>query len=235
MIIEELKFNIQYKKMMFRIFIMLLSFFVVNKTDAQFREFIETEWYPKLDSLRAEHGTNKIGMSEKYELPILIALSYYPELKNTHIEFRETKIKTSMNAQPTLGSMLFRKKANWRFVVRINNIQKDSMVHVAKIPFNALIGVFGHEFYHFIDYQTPKAGYFLGFLFKYATQKGKKEVEYYTDLGTIKRGLGWQCYDFEHYVQHESNATIKYKKWKAKTYLSAEEILEEMKKIDIYR
>ncbi len=220
---------------MLRILFASLSLLVFNISQAQFRTFNQVDWQPKLDSLRAEYGANKTGMSEKYELPILIALSYYPELKNTHIEFRETKIKTSMNAQPTLGSILFRKKANWRFVVRINNLQKDSMVQVAKVPFNALIGVFGHEFYHFMDYKTEKAGHFLGFLFKYTTQKGKKEVEFYTDLGTIKRGLGWQCYDFEHYVQHESNATMKYKKWKAKTYLSAEQILEEMKKLDIYR
>lgn len=215
--------------------IILLLLFSISSglLSAQIREFKKEEWLPKLDSLRAVNGINKTGMSETYELSILIALSYYPELKNTHIEFRETKIKTSMNAQPTFGSF-FRKKDKWKFVVRINNQQRDSMVHVAQAPFNALVGVFGHEFYHFMDYKTKKPGHFLGFLFRYLSKKGKKTVENYTDLGTIERGLGWQCYDFERYVQDESNATQKYKKWKAEIYLSAEEILEIMKKIPLY-
>ncbi|MES2798915.1 MAG: hypothetical protein V4638_02785 [Bacteroidota bacterium] len=214
--------------------IVLLVLFNGLASFAQIRTFIEADYTSKIDSMRKEWGQNKSNISPKYELPILIALSYYPELKNAHIDFKEQKIKTSMNAQPTLGSILFRKKDNWHFTVRINNQEKDSMVHVSQVPFNALVGVFGHEFYHFMDYKTKKPGHFLGFLFKYMSKKGKKKVEYYTDLGTIKRGLGWQCYDFEHYVQHVSKATVAYKKFKAETYLSAEQILEEMKKLEMY-
>ncbi len=197
---------------------------IVQLSFSQIREYKKDEWQPKLDSLRELYGKNKTNINPKYELAILIALSFYPELKETHIDFNEEHIKTTMNAQPTVGSVLFRKKKNWRFTVNLNNKRKDSMVVVAELPFNALIGVFGHEFYHFVDYKTPKAGHFLNILFCYATVKGKKKVERRTDIGTIERGLGWQCWAFENYVQNHSKATMKYKQFKKKIYMSSDEI-----------
>lgn len=219
---------------MLRLLPFCLILFISSHTLSQIREFKKEDWLPKLDSMRAEWGVNKTDMSETYELPILIALSYYPELKSTHIRFLETKIKTSMNAQPTLGSILFRKKEKWRFVVRINNQIKDSMVLVSKVPFNALVGVFGHEFWHFMDYRQKEGGHFIGFLFSYLTKKGREKVEKRTDRGTIDRGLGWQCYDFEDYVQNQSNATERYKEFKKLIYLEKEEILEYMNTLPLY-
>ena len=43
---------------------------------------------------------------------------------------------------------------------------------------------------------------------------------------TIKRGLGWQLYNWSFYVLYESDAKLEYKEFKKTIYLEPEEISE---------
>ena len=38
-------------------------------------------------------------------------------------------------------------------IIRINSMDKDSLINLKDVPFNASIGLFGHEFNHIIDYR----------------------------------------------------------------------------------
>ena len=58
-----------------------------------------------IDSLMTLYGNNKIFL-DKYLEPSLIALSYYPELASTHIEFIYSKEKTTMSVRPVVESQL---------------------------------------------------------------------------------------------------------------------------------
>ena len=51
-----------------------------------YKSFMKTEWQPLSDSLYQSYGSNKKFVKE-FELQSLIALSYYPELKNVPITF----------------------------------------------------------------------------------------------------------------------------------------------------
>jgi hypothetical protein len=135
-----------------------------------------------------------------------------------------------MNARPTLGSLLFRKKEKYAFIVRINSIKKDSVISIQDTPFNAKIGILGHEFCHFIDYL--EGGFFRVVKrgFDYTNSKKKSEFEKEIDKKTIERGLGWLMYDWELYVQEGSNASVEYKKFKRETYMTPQEILDYIKK-----
>jgi hypothetical protein len=177
----------------------------------------------KIDSIAQKMGNNKV-VPEKYKAVIFHALSYFPELKNTHIKFKFADISTTLNARPTLWSLIFSKKENRRYIIRINNKLQDSIINFSKVPYDAQLGVLAHEFCHFTDYAQKNIWGVMGRLLDYTNHESKTAFENEIDQETIKRGLGWQLYSWSHYVLYESNAKQEYKKFKREVYLTPRQI-----------
>ena len=210
-----------------KIFITLFFVVVLSNLFSQeiisIRKIDSTFYNNYLDSLKENFSFNK-QIPKKYELSILIALSYFPELKTTKIKFKETKIKTSLNARPTIWSLFFREKDKRQYIVRINNSKKDSLVPISEAPFNAKIGVFGHEFAHFVDYNNRNFNGVMERLKAYSKDETKELYEKEIDSITIKRGLGWQIHDWSYYAIFEAKAKKKYVAFKKKIYFEPFEI-----------
>lgn len=168
----------------------------------------------------------KVNCPKELELPLSITLDHFPDLHAKKILIKERRINTTMNARPTFGSLLFAKRINRTYVVRINTSSKDSVIRLAEIPFNAKIGLFAHEFTHFTDYQSLSFFGVLGRGFSYLSKKSKAKFEKEIDQKTIERGLGWQLYDWSDYVLNRSNASTGYKEFKSETYMTPNEIKE---------
>jgi len=185
---------------------------------------IDSTYYSQFaKNLEKMFGRNKL-IPEKYKLSILIALSFYPELADTKIIFKESSISTTLNARPKTISLLFGKQRE--YIVRINSSREDSIVTIDEVPFNARIGLIGHEFAHFIDYQDKSLWGIADRLLDYTSKKKKAAYEKEIDLITIKRGLGWQLYHWSYFIQNDSDASAEYKQFKEYTYLSPKEILQ---------
>mgnify|MGYP001140632537 CR=1 FL=1 len=167
----------------------------------------------------------------QFETEILSALSYYPELDGTKIIFKEAKIKASLNARPTVGSLLFRRRSKRKYVIRIKPDTGDSVATLEKVRFNGAVGVLGHELNHVVDYSNRSFFGILGRLFNYTNKKGKREYEGEIDRMTVEKGLGWQLYDWEDYVLNKSDAKVKYKAYKKAVYYSPEEIITVMEEL----
>ena len=148
--------------------------------------------------------------------------------KNTKISFKEAKISTTLNTRPTVGSLLFRKKTNRHYIIRINTKNLDSLVLFNSVPFNAKIGLIGHELSHIVDYSNKGLRKVIGRLTDYGSKKNKELFEKEIDLMTIKKGLGWQLYDWSFYVLNHSIATKDYKDFKEQIYLEPKEITTEL-------
>jgi hypothetical protein len=118
----------------------------------------------------------------------------------------------------------FKHRNKRSYTIRINNRKKDSIIHIASVPFNAKVGVFAHEFAHIVDYESCNIFCLCGRLFAYATSRSKAKYEKEIDTMVIERGLGWQLYDWAYYVLRHSHATQSYKKFKRSIYLSPQEI-----------
>ncbi len=174
------------------------------------------------DSLLLLYGNNKNIISD-FELPILTALSYFPELKNTNIVFKQGCIRTTMNTRPRIISLLKNRKKRI-YIIRINTSKKDSIVSLYETPFNAQVGIIGHELSHCIDYSGRNFWGIMQRLFDYGSKKRKAKFEREIDRMTINRGLRWQLYDWANYVLYKSDATQKYKRFKRRTYMKPEEI-----------
>lgn len=174
----------------------------------------------QIDSLKGEYGRNKIFI-DKYLEQTLIALSFYPELRDEYIEFKYSKEATTMAARPIPLSVLGKR----RYIILVNNDPTFRGIALDSVPFNAQIGIIGHELAHIEDYRNKNPLGVLMTLFRYADEKRRPLFEKETDLRTIQRGLGWQLYDWATYAMYTNNTCDKcYKEFKKKTYLTPKEI-----------
>jgi hypothetical protein len=193
----------------------------------RFRTIDSTNHFQNYDSLR------KLLVNKKFpdllELPLVIALQYFPELDSTLIIFEEKKIKTTLNTRPSWGSLVFKDRNKRKYIIRINKINEANKFLMNEVPLNALIGLFGHEFCHIVDYRNRNIFRVLGRAFSYLNKKSKESFEKGIDRCVIDRGLGWQLYDWAVFVQNNAATSEKYKAFKRNIYLEPLEIEEFIK------
>lgn len=168
----------------------------------------------------------------KYRLQILIALSFYPELKDIQIDFAYKNINTTMQCQPTINSLL--KNSKMEYIIYINNTKDFSGVLIDDVPFNAQIGLIGHEIAHVIDFEKGNRKDVISRGFDYLNESSKKEYEFFIDSLTIAYGLGWQLYDWSFFSLNNSKSSQEYKDFKKRVYMTPELILEQIKREKIY-
>ena len=146
-----------------------------------------------LDSLRTAFGNKKI-LPASVELQTLRALSHYPELQDIQIEFVLCRQKTAHSSQPKI-SILLRSAKERHYQIKIStevpDFFRDGMQ--SSLPYNAQIGVLGHELGHTVQYLRRR---FFGLLcegIRYGTSKKYViATEHHTDEIAIDHGLGWQ-------------------------------------------
>lgn len=175
-----------------------------------------------IDSLREEYGANKTFLP-RLELQALIALSHYPKLKETHITFRQHKLKTTMAARPRVWSAI-RKKGKRKYVISLDDF--DAAVPFDSASFNAQIGIIGHELAHIAYYEKQKAWILMGLPFKYMNKKYRTTFEHDTDKRAIKHGLGWQLFAWKKHSEYFAKKTPNYYTYKKEVYLSSETVLQ---------
>lgn len=162
------------------------------------KQFIKKEF----DSIQySKFETNKRIPSE-IRAQVLTALSYYPELKDTKITFRFRKRTTPLSSRPRLLS-IFKKAKNRNYVITISTKSNATLAPILfyNLPYNAQIGVLGHELGHISEYQEMKMWQLGGLIFKMLNSKYIDQFEYNTDLISINHGLGYQLYDWSTYVR----------------------------------
>lgn len=185
----------------------------------------------KLTEIKLELGSNK-SIPKEFEKQILTALSYYPELKDLHIEFIRSNIKTTMACRPTTASLT--KRYNREYIITIDNDDEGQGITLGEVPYNAQIGVIGHELGHILDYENRSSVNIAGLGVDYATGHYPPDFEKGVDKLAIKRGLGWQLLDWSDFVLNKSKASKEYKDFKRKTYLTPEEIKKQIEQNEIY-
>lgn len=182
------------------------------------------------DSLMEKYGNNKIFADEFVE-PALIALSYYPELKDVHIEFKYSGEATTMAVRPDPFSLISERK----YLIFINNKKNFEGILLEDVPFNAQIGIIGHELAHIVDYQNHNLWGIAGIYFRYLDKNRRALFEKEIDKATIARGLGWQLYDWALYsTLTNNNSSDAYRRFKQETYMHPERIKQVISYISKY-
>ncbi|MFZ0596657.1 MAG: hypothetical protein WAM46_06720 [Flavobacterium sp.] len=227
-------------------FLVVVFLILLVSTIAQAQEIVKsfsasTFGSKELDSLKVNYGINKI-IPAVYETQILIALSYFPELKNTNIEFRLKKTNTPLSSKPTLPGLLQSAKKR-KYIITISEETNPALEPILfkKLNFNAQVGVLGHELSHVSDYLTKGFSKMMNLvLIEIFSKKQVDQFESRTDHICINHGLGFQLLDWSKSVRE--NLKIDY--WrgadnlKHKTsderYLNPETIIQIMKQNQLY-
>lgn len=182
-------------------------------------------------SMNAQHVIPSIISNE-----IQTALEYYPELKETKIEFRfKKKIKKStMQARPTFGSF-FRTRKNRKYVVLISETFKisDKQFLTSHIPSDILIGWIGHELGHIIDYSHRSKLNLIWFGLRYLFSDNHiVEAERAADTYAVRHNMEDYILKTKDFILNNAEIEEAYKLRIKKYYLSPEEIMEVIKTRD---
>ena len=172
---------------------------------------------------------NKI-IPKSIEREVIAALSFYPELYDTAIEFKfkDDIKKSTMQAQPRFSSF-FKPKERREYVILISrNIQiEGEHFTMADIPSDVKVGWIGHELGHIMDYRERTNFGMLIFGIKYLFSAAHiKEVERAADTYAIQHGMGDYILTTKNFILDNANLSEKYKERIRRLYISPEEVME---------
>lgn len=160
-------------------------------------------------------------MIADYENQILIALSYFPELKDTKIKFRLKNRETPLATRPALFSM-FRSAKKRTYIITISRKSTNYLDAIVfrNLNYNAQIGVLGHELCHVSDYLNKGFGKMCNVAaIEIFSKKAVDKFEFDTDLNSINHGLGYQLLDWSINVREN----LKRVNWLGAVNLTADE------------
>ncbi len=180
-------------------------------------------------SMNAQHI-----IPESISKEIKKALEFYPDLRDTHIEFRFKKNikKSTMQARPTFGSF-FRARKNRRYVILISEKFKisDKEFLTKHIPSDILIGWIGHELGHVMDYSNRSKLNLIWFGVKYLLSDSHiVEAERAADTYAIRHNMENYILKTKDFILNNADIHDAYKLRIKKYYLSPEEIMDLIEK-----
>lgn len=164
------------------------------------------------------------------------ALSFYPELKDVPITFKFKKNikKSTMQAQPKISG-IFKKKHKREYVILISErIQiEDDSFNILDIDDEIMIGWLGHELGHIMDYQHRTGVGMIIFGLKYLySSRYIREVERAADTYAIQHGMVDYIVATKNFILNNADISETYKERIRRLYLSPEEIMELVNKMD---
>ncbi|MEE1971940.1 hypothetical protein V1H85_05755 [Maribacter flavus] len=166
---------------------------------------------------------------EEIKEEALIALSHYPELANTPIEFKFKKHieKSTMQAQPAFWSV-FRQKKKRKYKILISEKIKiaDSVYLTKDIPSKIMIGWLGHELGHIMDFRNRSGLNLIGFGIRYLSSKRYiRKAERRADSFAVIHGMEDYILATKEFILEKAGLTERYVNRIKRLYLSPEEIM----------
>ncbi|MGH1426740.1 MAG: hypothetical protein ACRBEE_02280 [Arenicella sp.] len=188
------------------------------------RDYVEATERARYSELLENFGQHKV-LPEGYELQALIALSHFPELKNVKIQFIVKNVGIAISSRPKISSLLKSARKRTYLIVIDTELQGPrSALLLKNQPFNAQIGILGHELAHTVYYLKRS---FFGIVSDGVCQIGacRQRFERDTDKRLIRYGLGWQRYDHSRFVRDQFSLHPETSK-KTSIYMGPDELLD---------
>ena len=187
---------------------------------------ISSDTAPSFDSFRENKKIPRVIENE-----VLKALSFYPELRKTSIDFvfKQNIKKSVMQAQPDVPAILKGRRA---YKINISALfrLKTTAIPIHQIPQDIMIGWIGHELGHVMDYENRSiAGmirFGLGYLF---SANYIRHAERVADTYAVDHGLGSYILKTKNFILGHAQLSEKYKNKIARLYLSPDDIVEQVR------
>lgn len=217
------------QKTVFRLFLSLIySFTIYNTVYSQPDSLCKNPFtYPSSDININETVKQKTDFSMVNDTlfrALIVARSFYQELDSLTVHVRYKKMrKATMQAQPSFS--IFKGKETREYIIFLNQNVKDNGFVYSEIPYNVLVGWFGHELAHIYDYKDRSNLALIIFGIRYVcSHKFKNSTEYSTDSITIAHNLGCPLLEKAVFCLNNPNVNQKYKKILWRFYMKPEEI-----------
>lgn len=192
------------RRLQFILFAFLFPSFVICQSPKKnFNPDSLSEDY--FNMLRKEYA-NKKRYPLEYEKQILIALSYYPELKDSPITFLKKPNHSPGFTRVTWGGLLEPSyKRHFRVVISDSTEEMLMPLIFKNVPFNAQIALLGHELAHVSDFSTWTILHIIKHVVNNVSARYIDRFEYNTDAICIAHGLGYQLLEWSRYVRKTMN------------------------------
>jgi hypothetical protein len=154
-----------------------------------------------IDSLQHLYGHKKV-LLKGYERQALLALVHYPELKEVFIEFKMVEAESPFVSRPTVLSTLFRSASKRHYLVLISTKSNGWLgdILIDDLPFEAQIGVLGHELAHTVNFVDRSFFKMLRVPIGNLSTAYLNKFEYATDQRAIDHGLGCNLLQWSTFV-----------------------------------
>jgi predicted SprT family Zn-dependent metalloprotease len=197
----------KYEIYIFAILLIILSQQAVSQVIR--KEFSSNDTI-NFEVLKTEFGQNKT-IPKEFEKQILVALSFYSELRNTKIVFKVKKSIVPLASRPTFWSVFKRRKnRTYKIMISSKTIGFLTPILLKNLSYNAQIGVLGHEIAHIAEYIHKNSWQIIGMGFGQLSGKYIDKFEYATDMRCIEHGLGYQLLAWSMQVREK----LQLKEWK---------------------
>lgn len=231
--------------------ILLVLLLLFLDRDATSVELTETQLQsiqarPMMDSATAsasyselmETYGHKKQLAPGFELQCLLALSFYPELKDAKISFLVEPAFLPLASRPEPVSVLL----PWierHYLVIISSASTNyfESILLKNIPFNEQVGIIGHELGHSLFYLDKSSLQLLQIAYRYQNNNDYRiQFERATDQRAVAHGLGYQLYDFAFFVRKAfGDSQEEISQEKGGMYLSPGELAREMNLYNFYQ
>jgi len=225
----------------------MLLFFLIfsNHVFAQTPEkHFERSGFSAEDSLKLlkEYGRNK-KLIPQFTLQTLIALSYFPELANTHIRFIYRPAYETLETRPDFpGVMNKGDKRTFTITISDSSTSKIEPILLKNMDFNAQIGIIGHELSHVADFSNQSLLHLMGSGIEHVFSKTYIDrFEYRTDSICIAHGLGYQLLAWSTFIRKTMNTenwrgadNIDHMPVKQERYMNPSTIMKHIKNNPLY-
>ena len=179
----------------------LLGFSTLYPAQGQriYKNFEASRFNPLQDSLRQHYGHHIKPEGTDMELAALIALNYYPELKNSRFKIKHKEnVRHPITASYSFWNVFKSRKRHTYILL----IKKGSFVD--RIGLNGKVGIIAHEMAHFSYYRKRPTVGMVPWGFRYITSpKFRYTFERDADKTVISRGLGGQLLEIAFYHKPE--------------------------------
>ena len=191
--------------------------------------------------LKKEYGNRK-SYPPQFEKQILIALSYYPELKNTPIKFQTRPNHSPGFTRVTWGG-LFEPSRTRHFLVVFSDSTEEMLMPLIfkKVSFNAQLGLIGHELAHIAYFLSRTTLQIIKHVVSNVSARYIDRFEYNTDAICIAHGLGYQLLEWSSYVRKKMNTVnwmgpdYVHRPKKRERYMNPATILKRISEDPLYR
>jgi hypothetical protein len=149
--------------------------------------------YPAPERLEADYGRNK-QIPESYREVILKTLSFFPELRDTHILFRLVHDQEDAHGpEPSVMRLLIPTvKRNYTVNILDSATPPHEQALLRNLPHEAQMAAIAHELSIIVQFE--KAGSLKAIRLLSRDKDKERELRRNADISVIERGLGFELY-----------------------------------------